>query len=235
MDTIRFFIKLATLNVAVISGMAMAQNVPSNATPGSNNKPVAWASNSTITVYIDVGSIPQGGPVYNAIVNRVNIASNMVGNGVTYTSPAAISGCPSINMCPLVAGPVQLFKVSSLPSGTPSQNYQIYNTNTNSGSIQPEVNSTITLDPTQMNTFAGVLSTDYVTRIVAHEMMHDYGAGDAPEADPSQTVMSYAATPDNPGLLGPSAYDIGIANSYIGSGEDGGGPCQDPSYCHNSN
>lgn len=45
---------VAFIFVTAVPLCLSAQSVPSNADPGSNNKPVAWPSGITVKVYFDV-------------------------------------------------------------------------------------------------------------------------------------------------------------------------------------
>lgn len=223
---LRIFISVGSLLGA--SYLALAQNVPSNASYNSNNKPVAWPSNSYITTYINTDTIPIGSLLYNTIVNRLQYSNNLVGTGVQYYSPSPISGCPTVTSCPLAPGPIQLFTASGLPDGYVGQNSLGWNSSPTSNPYQPEIYSTITIDSSKLITSTGDVSSGYASRIVSHEIMHDYGLGDAPDADPSQTLMSYQATPDDPYLTEPSFYDLGTSGGYLGSDNQiggGGGSC----------
>ena len=128
----------------------------------------------------------------------------------------------NVNGCPVTTGATQVFTAVTLPAGTTGQNNQTWDNTPNSTPIQPELTSEVWLDPAQMNTSAGSFSIGYATRSVAHETMHDYGDGDAPDQDPNLTLMSYQGTPDDPGLTSPSQYDINFAFQYSGGGDSGG-------------
>jgi hypothetical protein len=65
-------------------------------------------------------------------------------------------------------------------------------------------------------TSSGAISPDYTSRVVSHEIIHDYGLGDAADADPSLTLMSYQASPDDPYITTPSFYDLDTSEGYIG-------------------
>ena len=197
----------------IASGSAFCQSglvVPTNASQNSSRPgvPFAWPAGATVNVYIDTTAYQQGSAAYNAVVSGFrSVSSTLTTYSVTFNI-IPIGGCP--------ANPQGYYQTVT---STPMANNQVGLTVPTYGgsSANGQYQIILAADTTLADSVTSY--TSFLQGTAAHEAMHEFGEGDCPNCDPNLTPMSYLGTPQNPGAISPTNYDVQTATySYTHGG-----------------